>query len=84
MRWLDAAMLDRGVSFFEWDEANIEHVASHNVTVCEAEEALSIAPLHLDTYIVDGEIRSEEIGQTAAGRILKVILISYRTISRFE
>lgn len=81
-------MLDFGVSCFEWDEANIEHIAAHNVFVAEAEEAVSIAPLHLDTYIIDGEIRSEEIGPTQAGRILKVILISddstIRVITAFD
>jgi uncharacterized DUF497 family protein len=76
------------VSFFAWDEINIKHVLAHGVSVSEVEEALSIAPLHLDNYIVDGEKRSEEVGQTAAGRILKVILVSddrsIRVITAFD
>jgi uncharacterized DUF497 family protein len=60
---------------FEWDEANIGHIAAHGVEVAEAEEALTIAPLEIDSYDVDGERRFEDLGQTASGRILKVLYV---------
>ena len=30
---------------FEWDETNVAHIAAHGVSVAEAEQALTIAPL---------------------------------------
>ena len=61
------------MSVFEWDEANVKHIGEHDVSPEEAEEALLLAPLELDSYVVDGELRFEDVGQTEAGRILKVV-----------
>ncbi len=63
------------MSFFDWDEANRDHIARHKVTPTEAEEVSLGFPLELDSYIIDGELRVEEVGQTSAGRILKIVSI---------
>jgi uncharacterized protein len=61
------------VSDFDWDEANIAHIRQHGVEPYEAEDALTIAAIDIDSYIVDGELRFESVGQTASARILKII-----------
>ncbi len=58
---------------FDWDEANIAHIAEHDVTPHEAEEAYDSNPLYLDYSIEEGELRHREIGETLAGRILVVV-----------
>jgi uncharacterized DUF497 family protein len=58
---------------FDWDKANIAHIAKHEVLPHEAEEAYSSNPLYLDYSIEDGEERHREVGETLAGRILVVV-----------
>ena len=57
---------------FDWDDANSDHIAQHDVTRAEAEYALLDA-LALDDYTVDDERRFDEVGETAAGHILKIV-----------
>ena len=85
----------RGVTRFEWDESNIEHVAKHYVIPKEAEEVF------FDENNVSGEdfkhSKSEErfliIGKTKKGRLLyqiftirgdKIRVISSRDINKKE
>jgi len=49
---------------FDWDEANVAHIATHDVIPREAEEAYKSQPLYLDYSIEDGEERHREIGET--------------------
>jgi uncharacterized DUF497 family protein len=58
---------------FEWDEANLRHLAAHFVSWEEAEEALRRAPLDLERQNRDGEERLLQVGETNAGRILVVV-----------
>lgn len=58
---------------FDWDEANLGHIALHAVSPEEVEEVLIGFAFEVDTYTVDGEERVEEVGATHAGRILKVV-----------
>jgi uncharacterized DUF497 family protein len=58
---------------FEWDEANITHIAEHEVSPAEAEQVIDDSPLYLDYSIQSGEVRHREIGETATGRILVVV-----------
>jgi uncharacterized DUF497 family protein len=58
---------------FDWNQANIAHIARHDVLPHEAEEAYNSNPLYLDYLIEDGEERHHEIGETLAGRILVVV-----------
>ncbi len=62
-------------TLFDWDEANILHIAEHDVTPAEAEQVIDTNPLYLDYSIQSGEVRHREIGETATGRILLVVSI---------
>jgi hypothetical protein len=58
---------------FEWDEANIAHLARHGITPQEAEEVLSNHPLFVRVDLRGDELRRCEFGATRSGRILVVI-----------
>jgi uncharacterized DUF497 family protein len=58
---------------FDWDEANIAHIAEHGVLPSEAEEVVANSPLDLGYTIRNGEVRVRQAGETSAGRILGVI-----------
>jgi uncharacterized protein len=62
---------------FDWDEANIRHIARHKITPNEAEHVLMNDPQHLSTQTDQDEERMLEIGFTEAGRCL-VILSTWR------
>jgi uncharacterized DUF497 family protein len=60
---------------FDWDDANIGHIAEHNITPEEAEETLCRDPLD---YGFDpdsnGEARWTYLGEAGSGRILVVVI----------
>ena len=58
---------------FDWDEANLQHIARHAVTRAEVEELFAGPMVFLDIETETGELRFVEIGRTAAGRVLKVL-----------
>jgi len=58
---------------FDWDQANLAHIALHSVQPNEAEEALQGMTLEVDTYVIGGEQRFEELGRTLSGRILRLV-----------
>jgi len=58
---------------FDWDDANIAHIAAHDVVPHEAEEAYDSNPIYLDYSMEDGELRHREVGETLAGRILVIV-----------
>jgi uncharacterized protein len=59
---------------FEWDAANASHIAEHNVTPDEAEEALTDPHRRpAMAYSSAGERRRAIIGQTESGRVLFVV-----------
>ena len=62
-----------GAEIFDWDEANIRHIAAHNVTPREAEQVLLNDPADGGSHNVDGEERDVDIGITDAMRVLVVI-----------
>lgn len=64
---------DGSVAIFEWDAANLGHIARHKVTRKEAEEALSSYAIQLGWQTYDEEDRLVRVGQTVAGRILTVV-----------
>jgi len=58
-----------------WDEANLEHIARHNVEDYEVEEALNDPDkVRLSAYNTADERRFGFIGKTENGRILAVAL----------
>ena len=58
---------------FDWDEANIGHLAAHNVMPQEFEELLNNDPLDLDYEAINGEQRFRSTGLTNRGRFLTVV-----------
>ena len=58
---------------FDWDDANIGHLARHRVTPEEAEEVILRDPVDLGMEIVEGEERYFNLGSTQRDRILLVV-----------
>jgi uncharacterized DUF497 family protein len=75
-------------ALFDWDDANILHVAEHNVTPEEAEEVLLGDSLDVGFDVVNGEERSSHVGETNEGRVLWVVITfrgeRMRVITAFE
>lgn len=59
---------------FDWDDANIENIAAHQISPGEVEEALS-DPYRIPApaYRVDGERRRAVLGSTEDERLLFVV-----------
>jgi hypothetical protein len=60
-------------SLFDWDSANIAHIAEHGVTPEEAEEVVFGDPMELDFDVESGEERWTYVGESRAGRVLTVL-----------
>ena len=58
---------------FDWDGANVEHIAHHDVTPDEVERVMLNSPVEIDYQLVDGEERFVAVGMTGAGRFLTII-----------
>jgi uncharacterized DUF497 family protein len=58
---------------FDWDQANITHIAQHGVKPEEAEQVVANNPITLTVVIRGGELRTVCAGLTNAGRALKVV-----------
>jgi hypothetical protein len=73
----------------DWDEANLEHIARHQLEAWEVEEALADPErIPLKVYHVAQEKRQGFIAKTAAGRVLAIILTlrhkRYRVVTARE
>ena len=60
-------------SLFDWDSANIGHIAEHDVTPEETEEVILGDPLETGFEVVGGEERWACVGHTRHGRILRIV-----------
>ena len=73
---------------FDWDEANIGHVARHGVLPDETEQVILNDPLDLGMEIVEGEERFLNLGATVKGRVLLVVTTwredRVRVVTAFE
>jgi uncharacterized DUF497 family protein len=58
---------------FEWDDANLAHIAEHGVNREEAEHVIQNRPVDLSSQLRNGEQRTAQIGETNTGRVLVVI-----------
>src|SRR5256885_1737500 len=59
---------------FDWDDANVDHIARHGIRLEEAEEALTDPRrIRAPAYDVDNEQRRAVVGATLDGRILFVV-----------
>ena len=62
---------------FDWNSANIEHIARHDVTPEEAEQVIENRPLEIGKVERNGELRIVHVGETKANRVL-LVAITYR------
>jgi hypothetical protein len=73
---------------FDWDEANIRHVARHGVLPEEAEQVILNDPVDVGVEIVEGEERCLNLGATVQGRVLLVVTTwredRVRVVTAFE
>jgi len=73
---------------FDWDEANIGHVARHSVLPEEAEQVILNDPVDVGMEIVEGEERYLNLGATVQGRVLLVVTTwredRVRVVTAFE
>ena len=74
---------------FDWDTANIDHIAKHDVTPEEPEETILADPIEYDfDPDVEGEPRWTYVGESASGRILLVVITmrgeKIRVVTAFE
>jgi hypothetical protein len=63
---------------FDWDAANVEHIARHGITPEECEEAYWNGPMVIGTQERQRERRSLFLGETDAAR-LPAFMITERT-----
>jgi uncharacterized DUF497 family protein len=75
-------------ALFDWDDANIDQIAEHDVTPEEAEEAILRDPLDVGYDLINGEERWTYLGETGEGRILRVVITmrgeQIRVLTAFE
>ena len=64
---------------FDWDEANIGHIARHGVTPEEVEQAYANDPVTLEVANRRGEESVLAAGRTDAGRPLQFVYTLRRT-----
>jgi uncharacterized DUF497 family protein len=76
------------MSLFDWDNANIDHIAEHEVVPEEAERAILDEPLDVGFDVVNGEERWSYLGETNEGRVLRVVITMreerIRVLTAFE
>ncbi len=58
---------------FNWDAGNISHIARHNVSPNEAEDAILIEPLEMDIQDHESEARVLCFRRTRSGRLLTIL-----------
>lgn len=69
---------------FDWDDANIQHIARHGVTPDQAEQVLTDPErIASETYPKDGEARLRVTGLTYDEQLLTVI-VTMRPIKRIR
>jgi uncharacterized DUF497 family protein len=73
---------------FDWDEANVAHVARHGITPEEVEQAFANDPMDLGADVVDAEERYTGVGHTNRLRVLVLVWTmrgdATRPISAFD
>ena len=73
---------------FDWDHANITHIAEHDVTPEEAEEVVLGNPLELGCDEEEEEPRWTYLGETLNLRILQIVVTTrgekVRVVTAFE
>jgi uncharacterized DUF497 family protein len=75
-------------SLFDWDDANVGHIAEHNVAPEEVEEVVLGDPLDIGFEVIDNEERWSYLGETNEARILWITIAlrgkRMRVVTAFE
>ena len=58
---------------FEWDAANVKHLARHRITTEEVEQVFSSNPVIVDHQVIDEEDRWSSVGITQSLRALVIV-----------
>jgi uncharacterized DUF497 family protein len=58
---------------YDWDTANVAHIARHSVTPEEVEECFANDPMDVGGEVMDGEERYTSVGHTNTLRVLVVV-----------
>jgi hypothetical protein len=59
---------------FDWDDANVQHLARHNVRPEEAEQVILNGTAYVEFQIENAEERFAVVGRTNSGRFLTLVL----------
>jgi uncharacterized protein len=68
---------------FEWDAANVAHIARHGITPEEREEAYWNGPMVIEVQERKRERRRLCLGETNAGRLLTFVITERKDKIRF-
>jgi uncharacterized protein len=68
---------------FDWDSANVEHIARHRITPNECEEAYRNGPMVIERQRRKRERRRLCLGETNRGRLLTFVVIERSGKIRF-
>jgi uncharacterized protein len=67
-------LASREIPDFDWDDANTDHLAQHDIAIAEAQSAiLDPFAIVLEIQLENREERTKLLGMTSAGRILTVV-----------
>jgi uncharacterized DUF497 family protein len=58
---------------FDWDAANVSHIARHSVTPEEVEQCFANDPMDVGADVVDAEERYTGVGHTNGIRVLVLV-----------
>ena len=67
---------------FNWDSANINHIARHDLTHEQVEQVIQNDPVDVARYFRNGEERLHQVGETDDGLVLVVITTVRRDLIR--
>jgi uncharacterized DUF497 family protein len=59
---------------FDWNDANVSHIAIHGVSPEEAEQVIENEAFDAGALLRNGEMRTVHLGETDAGRVLIVVV----------
>jgi uncharacterized protein len=68
---------------FDWDAANLEHIARHDISGEECEQAYLNGPLVVEQQVRRGENRYLCFGETSEGRLLTFVITERQGRIRF-
>ena len=75
--------MESSPAVFDWDEANIRHLARHAVSPKEAEQCYRNDPLVIEEQYIEGELRYLALGETDAVRRLAFVFTIRKGRIRF-